>query len=88
MWNNNSSSPQARTEYLRNKSRAALSSAGETKADEDEDVPSGGSGILEHLNLFPLEDSSEKKGNVEYLKDKKDEQVTATLSVALTHHNV
>ncbi|KAK1895971.1 Leukocyte receptor cluster member 1 like [Dissostichus eleginoides] len=74
---------EARTEYLRNKSRAALSSAGETKADEDEAVPSGGSGILEHLNLFPLEDSSEKKGNVEYLKDKKDEQEKQERAIGL-----
>ncbi|XP_010786817.1 leukocyte receptor cluster member 1 [Notothenia coriiceps] len=74
---------EARTEYLRNKSRAALSSAGETKADEDEDVPSGASGILEHLNLFPLEDSSGKKGNVEYLKDKKDEQEKQERAIGL-----
>lgn len=31
---------------------------------------------MEHLNLFPLEESSEKKGNAEYLKDQKDEKVT------------
>lgn len=33
-------------------------------------------GVVEHLNLFPLEESSEKKGNAEYLKDQKDEKVT------------
>lgn len=30
---------------------------------------------MEHLNLFPLEESSEKKGNEEYLKEKKEEKV-------------
>ncbi|XP_029308146.1 leukocyte receptor cluster member 1 [Cottoperca gobio] len=64
---------EARTEYLRGKSRAALASAGEKRDDEVVDERSGGSGILEHLNLFPLEESSEKKGNEEYLKDKKAE---------------
>lgn len=34
---------------------------------------------MEHLNLFPLEESSEKKGNAEYLKDQKDEKVTFLL---------
>lgn len=78
VWNKDSSSPQARTEYLRGKARAALPSAGERKhEDDDDDGRSGGSGALEHLNLFPLEESSEKKGNEEYLKDKKDEKVTA-----------
>lgn len=32
---------------------------------------------MEHLNLFPLEESSEKKGNEEYLKEKKEEKVMA-----------
>ncbi|KAK5862199.1 hypothetical protein PBY51_017620 [Eleginops maclovinus] len=74
---------EARTEYLRSKSRAALSSVEEQKADEHDDVRSGGSGILEHLNLFPLEDSSEKKGNEEYLKDKKDEQEKQERAIGL-----
>lgn len=69
---NRCSSPQARTEYLRRKARAALQSAGEGR---DDDEQSGGSGALEHLNLFPLEESSEKKGNEEYLKEKKEEKV-------------
>ena len=81
--NNDSSSPQARTEYLRRKARASLPSAGE-KRDEDDDERSGGSGVLEHLNLFPLEDSSEKKGNEEYLKEKKDEKVTVLLLLSLS----
>lgn len=71
-------SPQARTEYLRRKARAALQSEGGTK-DEDDDERSGRSGALEHLNLFPLEESSEKKGNEEYLKEKKDEKVMVLL---------
>lgn len=86
-WNNNSSSPQARTEFLRKKSRAALHSAGEQRdeeADDDGDKQSGGSRALEHLNLFPLEESSEKKGNEEYLKDKKDEQVRVLLLLTLS----
>lgn len=70
--NNDSSSPQARTEFLRRKSRAALPSTEENREDEP---PTGGSGPLEHLNLFPFEESSEKKGNDEYLKDKKAETV-------------
>lgn len=82
VWNNNSSSPQARTEYLRRKARAALTSVGEGRHDDD---VGEGSGALEHLNLFPLEDSSEKKGNEEYLKEKKDEKVTLLLPLSLSH---
>lgn len=73
VWANSCSSPQARTEYLRRKSRAALQSEGGQR-DEDEGQ-SRGNKALEHLNLFPLEESSEKKGNEEYLKEKKDEKV-------------
>lgn len=63
---------EARTDYLRRKSRAALEQAGVRRPDDEE--KSGGSrDVLEHLNLFPLEDSSEKKGNEEYLKEKKQE---------------
>lgn len=40
----------------------------------------GGSGALEHLNLFPLEESSEKKGNDEYLREKKEEKVLVAAS--------
>lgn len=64
-------SPQARTEFLRRKARAALQSEGKGRDDEEE--LSGGS--REHLNLFPLEESSEKKGNEEYLREKKEEKV-------------
>ncbi|KAK9513900.1 hypothetical protein VZT92_027401 [Zoarces viviparus] len=77
---------EARTEYLRRKSRAALSSAGEKRDEDGEavgDERSGGSGVLEHLNLFPLEESSEKKGNVEYLKEKKDEQEKQERAIGL-----
>lgn len=70
---NDCSSPQARTEYLRGKARAALQSEGGTRDDDVE--RRGGGGALEHLNLFPLEESSEKKGNEEYLKEKNDEKV-------------
>ncbi|XP_040900505.1 leukocyte receptor cluster member 1 [Toxotes jaculatrix] len=70
---------EARTEYLRRKARAALQSAG-VKRDDDGD---GGSGALEHLNLFPLEESSEKKGNEEYLKEKKDEKEKQERAIGL-----
>ncbi|XP_051720280.1 leukocyte receptor cluster member 1 [Ctenopharyngodon idella] len=66
---------EARTEYLRKKSRAALQQTGEwTEDGEAAAETSRGAREIEHLNLFPLEDSSEKKGNAEYLKEKKEEQ--------------
>ncbi|XP_074509583.1 leukocyte receptor cluster member 1 [Sebastes fasciatus] len=73
---------EARTEFLRRKSRASLPSSGE-KRDEDDDERSGGSGILEHLNLFPLEESSEKKGNEEYLKEKQEEKEKQERAIGL-----
>ncbi|XP_035020088.1 leukocyte receptor cluster member 1 [Hippoglossus stenolepis] len=73
---------EARTEYLRRKSRAALQSEG-LQPDDGVDEPSGGSGVLEHLNLFPLEDSSDKKGNKDYLKEKKDEQEKQERAIGL-----
>lgn len=72
---------EARTEYLRSKARAALQSEGTGRDDDDE--RSGGSGVLEHLNLFPLEESSEKKGNEEYLKEKKDEKEKQERAIGL-----
>lgn len=72
---------EARTEYLRRKARAALQSEG-TGRDDDEEQR-GGSGVLEHLNLFPLEESSEKKGNEEYLKEKKDEKEKQERAIGL-----
>lgn len=64
--------PKARTEYLRRKSRAAVEQpAGQSDVGETCGETSG----VEHLNLFPLEDSSEKKGNAEYLREKKEEKV-------------
>lgn len=71
---------EARTEYLRRKARAALPSEGTGKDDEEQ---RGGSGVLEHLNLFPLEESSEKKGNEEYLKEKKDEKEKQERAIGL-----
>ncbi|CAK6966113.1 leukocyte receptor cluster member 1 [Scomber scombrus] len=73
---------EARTQYLRRKSRAALESAGGSR-DDEEDEQSRGSGALEHLNLFPLEDSSEKKGNEEYLKEKKEEKEKQERAIGL-----
>ncbi|KAM7383371.1 hypothetical protein PAMP_003030 [Pampus punctatissimus] len=74
---------EARTEFLRRKSRAALESAGGHKHDDEDQERSGGSGALEHLNLFPLEDSSEKKGNEEYLKEKKEEKEKQERAIGL-----
>lgn len=71
---------QARTEYLRRKSRAALQAAGGGRDDADGEQ-SGGSGAVEHLNLFPLEESAEKKGNDEYLKEKQEEKVPLSSQV-------
>ncbi|XP_061813860.1 leukocyte receptor cluster member 1 [Nerophis lumbriciformis] len=71
---------EARTEYLRRKARAALQSAeGESREDKDE----GQSVAPEHLNLFPLEDSSEKKGNEEYLKEKQEEKEKQERAIGL-----
>lgn len=70
---------EARTEYLRRKARAALQSAGEGRDDGDE----RSQGSLEHLNLFPLEESSEKKGNEEYLREKKEEKEKQERAIGL-----
>jgi len=67
--------PQARTEYLRKKSQAGLKQTGEWTEDGEVAETSRGAREIEHLNLFPLEDSSEKKGNAEYLQEKKEEKV-------------
>lgn len=64
--------PKARTEYLRRKSRAAVE---QTAGQSDVGEACGETSGVEHINLFPLEDSSEKKGNVEYLREKKEEKV-------------
>ncbi|XP_037532824.1 leukocyte receptor cluster member 1 [Nematolebias whitei] len=71
---------EARTEYLRRKARASLQSA-EGRRDDDGDERSGES--LEHLNLFPLEESSEKKGNEEYLREKKEEKERQERAIGL-----
>ncbi|KAF7657230.1 hypothetical protein LDENG_00030410 [Lucifuga dentata] len=72
---------EARTDYLRKKARAALQSAGGSTEGDDE--RSGGSGVLDHLNLFPLEESSEKKGNEEYLKEKREEKEKQERAIGL-----
>ncbi|KAL7887117.1 hypothetical protein AOLI_G00048380 [Acnodon oligacanthus] len=71
---------EARTEYLRKKSRVALEQRGGYR---EEGEQSGGSGGIEHLNLFPLEESSEKKGNAEYLKEKKEEKEKQERAIGL-----
>lgn len=52
----------------------------------DDVEATGGDAALEHLNLFPLEESSEKKGNVEYLKEKKEEKVSALILLSCGFH--
>ncbi|CAB1334409.1 unnamed protein product [Coregonus sp. 'balchen'] len=79
----------ARTEHLRQKSRAALQQSGRWKNEGEggerggERGGEGSGGVVEHLNLFPLEESSEKKGNAEYLKDKKDEKEREERAIGL-----
>ncbi|CAL1611013.1 unnamed protein product [Knipowitschia caucasica] len=71
---------EARTEYMRRKARCALDAAGVTRT---EGGGESGGGTSEHLNLFPLEESSEKKGNEEYIKDKKDEKEKQERAIGL-----
>ncbi|KAB5586655.1 hypothetical protein PHYPO_G00004160 [Pangasianodon hypophthalmus] len=71
---------EARTEYLRRKSRAALE---HTAGQRDEGETCGETGANKHLNLFPLEDSSEKKGNTEYLREKKEEKEKQERAIGL-----
>ncbi|KAK3571761.1 hypothetical protein QTP86_018721 [Hemibagrus guttatus] len=71
---------EARTEYLRRKSRAGLE---HTAGPRDEVETSRETGASEHLNLFPLEDSSEKKGNTEYLREKKEEKEKQERAIGL-----
>lgn len=72
---------EARTEYLRRKARGALEAAGVSRREEGPE--SGAPSATEHLNLFPLEESSEKKGNEEYLKEKKEEKEKQERAIGL-----
>ncbi|KAK7886291.1 hypothetical protein WMY93_025912 [Mugilogobius chulae] len=72
---------EARTEFLRRKARSALEAAGVSRTEEAEQ--SEGGRLTEHLNLFPLEESSEKKGNEEYLKEKKEEKEKQERAIGL-----
>ncbi|XP_073703338.1 leukocyte receptor cluster member 1 [Garra rufa] len=74
---------EARTEYLRNKSRAALQQTEIWPEDGETAETSRGAREIEHLNLFPLEDSSEKKGNAEYLKEKQEEKEKQERAIGL-----
>ncbi|XP_059364046.1 leukocyte receptor cluster member 1 homolog [Carassius carassius] len=74
---------EARTEYLRKKSQAALQQTGKGTEDGETVEASRGAREIEHLNLFPLEDSSEKKGNAEYLKEKKEEKEKQERAIGL-----
>lgn len=71
---------EARTEFLRKKSRTALEQREVYKEDEER---SRASSEIEHLNLFPLEESSEKKGNAEYLREKKEEKEKQERAIGL-----
>lgn len=72
---------EARTEFLRQKSRVSLQ---QTDGWRDQAEKSDDKGaVTEHLNLFPLEESAEKKGNEEYLKDKKDEKERQERAIGL-----
>ncbi|KAL2084899.1 hypothetical protein ACEWY4_020417 [Coilia grayii] len=72
---------EARTQFLRNKSRAALEQSGVAS----EDVTEGGEGraAQELFNLFPLEDGASKKGNEEYQKEKKEEKEKQERAIGL-----
>lgn len=72
---------EARTEFLRRKARNALEAAGVTKSEDGQE--SDAIKASEHLNLFPLEESSEKKGNEEYLKEKKEEKEKQERAIGL-----
>ncbi|XP_056142273.1 leukocyte receptor cluster member 1 [Lampris incognitus] len=71
---------EARTEFLRKRARVALQQTGGRPKEEDEDERSG---VLEHLNLFPLEEASEKTGNEEYLREKKEEKEKQERAIGL-----
>lgn len=72
---------EARTDYLRNKARGALQQSG--TEDGETAQTSRGAREIEHLNLFPIEDSAEKKGNAEYLKEKKEEKEKQERAIGL-----
>lgn len=72
---------EARTEYLRRKARSALEAAGVSRNEDGQDNET--TRASEHLNLFPLEESSEKKGNEEYLKEKKEEKEKQERAIGL-----
>lgn len=75
---------EARTEYLRRKARGALEAAGVTRnEDAEESGASRANDANEHLNLFPLDESNEKKGNEEYLREKKEEKEKQERAIGL-----
>ncbi|KAG9334295.1 hypothetical protein JZ751_008277 [Albula glossodonta] len=69
---------EARTAYLRQKSRAACHAEGLEALEEDQ--PAAGE---KHLNLFPVEEAGEKRGNAEYLKEKKEEKERQERAIGL-----
>ncbi|XP_061119490.1 leukocyte receptor cluster member 1 [Conger conger] len=77
---------EARTAYLRRKSQAAHCGQGLEAGLEggleavEEDQPAV---VEKHLNLFPVEEAGEKKGNEEYLKEKRDEKERQERAIGL-----
>ncbi|KAJ8289955.1 hypothetical protein GJAV_G00007130 [Gymnothorax javanicus] len=69
---------EARTAYLRRKSQAARNGQG-LEAVEEERLEIG----KEHLNLFPVEEAGEKRGNEDYLKEKRDEKERQERAIGL-----
>ncbi|KAJ8354888.1 hypothetical protein SKAU_G00224550 [Synaphobranchus kaupii] len=69
---------EARTAYLRRKSQAGR--CGQELEAGEEEHPA----IEEkHLNLFPVEEAGEKRGNEEYLKEKRDEKERQERAIGL-----
>ncbi|XP_036395591.1 leukocyte receptor cluster member 1 [Megalops cyprinoides] len=70
---------EARTAYLRQKARATLDQGETSELDRREEQAIG----ERHLNLFSLEDGGQKKGNEEYLREKKEEKERQERAIGL-----
>ncbi|XP_069038474.1 leukocyte receptor cluster member 1 [Lepisosteus oculatus] len=66
---------EARTELLRRKSRAALP--------QGEEGHEGQAPLVGHLDLFPPEEGAEKRGNEEYLREKREEKERQERAIGL-----
>ncbi|KAJ8392820.1 hypothetical protein AAFF_G00070240 [Aldrovandia affinis] len=74
---------EARTAYLRKKSRSACGEGLEAGEDEQPAIREQLSIGEKHLNLFPVEEAGEKRGNEEYLKEKNDEKERQERAIGL-----